>query len=384
MRLSSRIQDKLQQLPDRPGVYIMRDGAGRVIYVGKASSLRKRVRWYFRQATLRSADPKLRGLVKSVYDLSFIICRTEAEAALTEARLIKDFRPRYNVQFRDDKRFLMLKVNLSEPFPRFSTCRVRKDDSARYFGPYPSSRVARTALDFVEKRYGLRRCRALIPDHEDWKHCLNDTVRYCSAPCVGKISRDAYLSRVAAACRFLQGEKAEDLEDLRGAMMRAAEEQDYEKAAALRDLWLRLREALRDRRCHVRRLRYSREEALQGIEELQRVLGLKKLPVVIETFDISHISGSLAVGSMVRSEYGIPRPGRYRRYRIRISPGRDDTAMLREVIGRRYRRLLNEGKPLPDLVLVDGGAPQVAAAKRVLDELGQQGTPVAGLAKRLE
>jgi len=384
VRLSSRIQDKLQQLPDRPGVYIMRDRAGRVIYVGKASSLRKRVRWYFRQATLKSADPKLRGLVKSVHDLSFIICRSEAEAALTEGRLIKDFRPRYNVQFRDDKRFLMLKVNLSDPFPRFSTCRVRKNDSAEYFGPYPSSKVARTALDFVEKRYGLRRCRSLIPDEEDRKHCLNETIRYCSAPCIGRISRDEYLSRVHAACQFLRGERAEDLEALHRAMMKAAEQQDFEKAAALRDLWLRLREALRDRRSHVRRLRYSREEGLQGIEELQRALGLKKLPVVIEAFDISHISGTLAVGSMVSSEHGVPRPERYRRYRIRVSQGRDDTAMLGEVIGRRYRRLLSEGRPLPDLILVDGGAPQLAAARRVLNELGLQEMPVAGLAKRLE
>lgn len=384
MRVSSRVQDKLQTLPDKPGVYLLRDRGGRVIYVGKASSLRKRVRWYFRQYTLRSADPKLRGLIKSVADLSFVVCRTEAEAALTEARLIKDFRPRYNVYFRDDKRFLMLKVNLRDPVPRFTTCRIRKEDEAEYFGPYPSAAVARTALDYVQKRFGLRRCRSRLPDEEDRKHCLYETMRYCSAPCIGRITLSEYRARVEAACRFLRGEDPGSIEELRAAMEEAAAKREYEKAARLRDLWLRLEEAVRTRRSHVRRLKFDREEGARGVEELCRQFRLPRVPEVIEAFDVSHISGSMAVGSLVSAVWGVPRPERYRRYRIQSEVASDDTAMLAEVIRRRYTRLTKEGRPLPDLVLVDGGLPQANTARRVLDELGLSHIPVLGLAKKME
>jgi len=384
VRIPSRIQDKLQQLPDKPGVYILRDRTGRVIYIGKASSLRNRVRWYFRAGTLRSADPKLRGLIRSVADLNVIVCRSEAEAALTEGRLIKDFRPRYNTFFRDDKRFLMLKVDLREPLPRFSTCRVRKEDGAEYFGPYPSAKAARAALDFVEKRFGLRKCRARMPGADERRHCLYETMRYCSAPCIGRISAAEYRRRVAAACRFLRGESREDLEQLRRAMEEAAQRQEFERAAALRDLWLRLEEVMRSRRSHVRRMKYDREVGLRGMEELQRLLHLPGTPRRIEAFDVSHISGSLAVGSMVCAEAGIPQPARYRRYRVRATGALDDTARLREIIRRRYARVLAEGHPLPDLVLVDGGLPQANAARSELDRLGLARIPVVGLAKRLE
>ncbi|MEM7395923.1 MAG: GIY-YIG nuclease family protein, partial [Verrucomicrobiota bacterium] len=192
MQISSKIQEKLQNLPSKPGVYLMRDRQGRIIYIGKATSLRNRVRWYFQGGTLKSAEPKLRGLIRSVEDLEYIVLRNEAEAILTEGRLIKEYRPRYNVMFKDDKRFLLLRIDLNEPFPRFKTCRIKKADKATYFGPYASSASARVSMEFCEKRFGLRVCNPRSPGPEDYRHCINDIVRFCSAPCVDKVDKAGY------------------------------------------------------------------------------------------------------------------------------------------------------------------------------------------------
>ncbi|MDD2238170.1 MAG: GIY-YIG nuclease family protein, partial [Kiritimatiellae bacterium] len=185
---SKQIHEKLKKLPDQPGVYLMRDRRGKVIYIGKAASLRSRVRHYFQSATLRKADPKLRGLIRSIEDFDVMPLRTEAEAAITESQFIKDYKPRYNILLKDDKRFPLLKVDVQHPFPVVTSCRLQKRDDALYFGPYTNSTAARAAKDFLERRFGLRQCAPLHPTPENYKHCINDIIRYCSAPCIGKIS----------------------------------------------------------------------------------------------------------------------------------------------------------------------------------------------------
>ena len=222
IRFSDKVKAKLAGLPDRPGVYLMRNRQGKIIYIGKAASLRSRVSSYFRRGTFAKADPKLRGLIRSIDDLDFVVLKSEAEATLTESRLIKDYHPRYNVLLRDDKRFLLLRVNENDPFPRFDAVRLRKDDGARYWGPYASSAAAWASLEFIEKQFGLRRCSPRVPGPEDHKHCLNDIVRFCSAPCVGKVTPEAYRGRVAAACAFLDGDRREPLEELRRQIGRAS------------------------------------------------------------------------------------------------------------------------------------------------------------------
>ncbi len=384
MKIPDRVREKLKKLPDEPGVYLMRDRRGELIYVGKAVSLRKRVQTYFRQGTLKSAEPKLRGLIRSIDDFDFLVLRSEAEATLTESRLIKDYRPRYNVSWKDDKRFLLLKINLNDPFPRFKTCRLRKDDGATCFGPYSNAAAARAAKEFAEKRFGLRVCRPRVPGELDYKHCMNDIIRFCSAPCVGKVDENEYRGRAEEACAFLRGEKPEYLKEVRKAMEGASEELHFERAAALRDTYLLLHRAVKERASVRKTPAMKAEDARAGVQELQNVLGLKKLPRVIETFDISNISGTHAVGSMVCATDGMPNPKRYRLFRIKTVEGIDDPAMMAEVIRRRYGRLLKEGKPLPDLVLVDGGITQVRAAKASLAELGLNELHVAGLAKRFE
>ena len=384
MTLPDKVKQKMQNLPDKPGVYFMRDRDGRIIYVGKASSLRDRVRSYFHRATLRSSNPKLRGLVHSIHDFDILITRTEAEATLTEGRLIKDYRPYYNVSLKDDKRFLLIRVNLNEPLPRFEACRIQKDDGAVYFGPYASSPSAWAALEFMEKRFGLRQCRPRVPGPDDHKHCHNDIVRFCSAPCIAKVSPEQYRERVELAAAFLRGEKPEYLEEVKQAMEKESADRRFEKAAALRDTLFLLRRAVKERIRARKTLVIKAEDAKAGVEELRQALGLDEPPRVIEAYDISNISGTHAVGSLVCSVDGIPQKNRYRMFRIKTVEGIDDPGMMAEVIHRRFARALEEKERLPDLVLLDGGITQLSAARAQLDRLGLQNLPAAGLAKRFE
>ena len=328
--------------------------------------------------------PKLLGLIRSVADIEWIVTRTEAEAALTEGRLIKDYRPHYNTLFKDDKRFLLIKVDLAAPFPRFQTCRFKRNDGAAYFGPYISSAAARAALEFLEKRLGLRKCAAPVPDAETHRHCIDDIVRYCSAPCLGRITREVYLERVMDACAILSGARPAVLEGIAEEMNEAAAALRFEKAAALRDALSCIRTAARQHALSLKTPAIEREQALSGVRELRERLGLSAPPRAIEAMDVSCISGTHAVAGLVCAVDGLPRPERYRRFRIRTVAGMDDPGMMREAIARRYRRLRDEGGPLPDLLLVDGGVTQLSAARQELRALGLGALPAIGLAKRYE
>lgn len=384
MPVTEQVKEKLTQLPDKPGVYLMRDRSGRIIYVGKAVSLRNRVRHYFQPATLQGADPKLRGLINSITDLDFVVVRTEAEAILTEGRMIKEFRPRYNVAFRDDKRFPLLRVDLREPWPRMETCRIDKRDGALYFGPYSNSMAARVAREFLEQRFGLRACRPREPGPDEHRHCHADIVSFCSAPCVGRITAEDYRARVEEAVAFLRGERPAILQELADSMDKEATQLNFEKAAAFRDTLLHLRWVIKERHKGTRSLEMRAEEARQGVGELQAALELKAAPDVIECFDISNISGTHAVASMVVAVDGMPARQRYRRFRIKTVEGSDDPRMMAEVIRRRYTRVLGENQPRPGLALVDGGFTQLSAARAELRALGLGDLPSAGLAKKYE
>ncbi|MBN2302196.1 MAG: excinuclease ABC subunit UvrC [Lentisphaerae bacterium] len=362
----------------------MRDRHGVIIYVGKAISLRKRVRWYFRNATLADADPKLRSLIKSIHDFDFIVVRNEAEALLTEGGLIKDYKPRYNVAFKDDKRFLLLRANAADPYPMFKLCRIKRDDGALYFGAYTSSQSARATLDFIGKKFGIRRCAPRVPNKDTHKHCLNDIIRYCMAPCIGKCDNVEYRKKFDEACAFLRGERMEYLKELRLEMKSAAEKMKFEYAAALRDTLLLIDRAVRQNARMTKTPRMKKEDAMAGIRELGRFLKTHVEPRVIEAYDISNISGTYAVASMVCFIDGMPVKSKYMRFRIKTIAGSDDPGMMREVVRRRYTRLLTEKKALPDIVLVDGGLAQMRAARDELSKLGITSLPVLGLAKKFE
>ncbi len=346
MLVAENIRKKLSSLPHKPGIYLMRDRFGTVIYVGKARDLRKRVSQYFQPSRRIGWDLKFKALVEGIHDFDFHLVRSEPEALLLEGKLIKEFHPRYNVSFRDDKRFLLLKVNLNDPIPRFTLTRLKQDDGARYFGPFPNSGALRSTLALVRRQYHLRGCRPLTPSERDYRHCLYAHLKYCTAPCIANVTRDQYLEQVQAACEFLAGQCEEMQERLGDEMKKAAAAQEYERAAELRDLLHDLkRTTIKANR--FERVPYSLPQAIspeQDLAQLGEVLGLPGPPVRIEGFDISNISGTFKVASLVSFRNGRPDRSNYRRFRIKTVDGQDDFASMAEVVRRRYTRVLNESK----------------------------------------
>jgi excinuclease ABC subunit C len=379
------LKEKVRQLPDTPGVYLMKDRLGRIIYVGKAKSLKKRVSSYFQRGRARAvAQPKIRALISLIADFDIHEVKSEPEALLLEGKLIKQWRPRYNTDFTDDKRFLLVRVDEGEELPRFRLTRLRKDDRSRYFGPFAHSGLLRKTLAQMRRQFGI-----LLPDSAPqklpdgaWK--LYDDVREEIYGGGNVVTAAAYRARVAAACEFLEGKSREWLAALRDEMAAAAEKQLFEKAAELRDVVFALEETLRKTRRFERGdpTRLARdEEALRAVQE---ALGLEAPPRAMECFDISHISGTFVVASMVRFADGRPDKAGYRRFAIKSFVGNDDFRAMEEVVGRRYRRLADERKPFPDLVLIDGGRGQVGAALKAFFALGLNPPPLVGLAKREE
>jgi len=436
---TEHIRAKLSALPHKPGVYLMKDRFGTVIYVGKARDLRKRVSQYFHPSRRLGWDLKFRALVEAIHDLDVHTVKSEPEAILLEGKLIKEFLPRYNISFRDDKRFLLLKVNLHDPIPRFTLTRLRTDDGARYFGPFAHSGALRNTLAIIRRQFNLRGCRPLTPTDADYKHCLYANLKWCTAPCIGNVTREQYLQQVLAACDFLSGQCEEMSGAIEAEMKKAALAQDFEKAAELRDALQDLRRTTQKTE-KFERVPYTLPVSIdpaRDLEELGRALGLPAPPARIEGFDISNISGTFLVASMVSFRNGRPDRANYRRFRMKTVTGQDDFASMAETIRRRYSRLLREagGKPLerndeegraivdelrtmvkeaargsggvrergsghssahvsppphsptpplPDLILIDGGKGQLNAACAELAKLGLGHVAVIGLAKEFE
>ncbi|MBM3870934.1 MAG: excinuclease ABC subunit UvrC [Verrucomicrobia bacterium] len=374
MPVTDHIRSKLSQVPHRPGVYLHKDRFGTVIYVGKARDLRRRVAQYFQNSRRMGWDLKFNALVEAIHDFDCHVVKSDAEAVLLEGKLIKEFHPRFNVSFRDDKRFLLLKVNLSDPIPRFTLTRLRLDDNARYFGPFANGGAVRRTLNLVRHKFNLRGCRPLTPVAGDYKHCLYGHLKVCTAPCIGNVSHEQYLMQVTAACDFLDGQCDEMASDLEAQMRKAAAAQDFEQAAQLRDLLKDLQRTT-EKTEKFERVPYKLPVAINpesDLRELARVLGLKQPPKRIEGFDISNISGTFAVASLVSFWQGRPDRVNYRRFKIKTVTGQDDFACMAETIQRRYSRLKKEvakeiakgellrpiispDAPLPDLQALDAG-----------------------------
>src|SRR3989440_10103253 len=375
MSVSDNIHKKLGALPHKPGIYLMRDRFGTVIYVGKARDLRKRVSHYFQPSRRLGWDLKFKALIETFHDFDFHLVRSEPEALLLESKLIKEFHPRYNVSFRDDKRFLMLKVNLNDPIPRFTLTRFKQDDGARYFGPFPSSSALRSTLTLVRRQYHLRGCRPLTPGERDYKHCLYAHLKYCTAPCIGNVTRDQYLEQVNAACDFLAGQCDEMQEHLGEEMKRAAAAQEYERAADLRDLLSDLRRTT-SKVNRFERMPYSLPLALDSdkdLAELAEILGLPAPPQRIEGFDVSNISGTFAVASLVSFRNGRPDRANYRRFKIKTVEGQDDFACMAEVVRRRYTRVLQESTvQSPKSKVGEGGELQESTVHSPQSTVGEE------------
>lgn len=373
------------EVPAKPGVYVYRDWTGKVIYVGKAANLRKRMSSYFQPSRVMRADAKLRSLINSIDEWSFEVVRSENEALILESRLIKEYAPYYNILMRDDKRYLLLKLDRGEKFPTLKLARIRKNDGAQYFGPFPNGGALRMTLEFLLAHFGLRACRDSEPDAETRKRCLKRIVKDCCAPCIGAVSPEEYRERVEKAVAVLEGNVGEVTEIIRALMADAAAAERFEKAAHLRDVMANL-DAVFGKRNRI----FLRPELPgscpgdEAVAALGRALGLEHPPSRIVGFDISNILGKLAVASLVAFRDGRPDRDNYRRFKIRTVHQSDDFAMMHEVLVRHFGRLLEEKRPLPDLVMVDGGKGQLSSAVDALVEIGCPPLPVIGLAKRNE
>lgn len=414
-RAKPDLQAKLRDVPHVPGVYLMRDRLNNVIYVGKARDLRKRLANYFTPARSKLADRKTRALIASIWDFDLHQVRNDTEALVLESKLIKEFRPRYNVSFRDDKRYFLVRVHMGDAMPRLSTTRLKKEDGARYFGPFPHGMALHTTLNWLNKKFGLRVCRPLKPGEADYKHCSNDIIKNCSAPCIARISQEDYKKRIEQACEFLDGKSKDLVTALEEEMQQAAAKLDFEKAAELRDMVEDFKKTLIPTRTFERgaRARVIRSiDPMADVQELKELLHLERAPLVMECFDIANIGTAHCVASMVRFKNGVPDNSNYRRYRIKSVSGQNDFISMAEVIRRRFSRILLEGRQaagddaefsqeapadamkrlatnpkfvtLPDLVIVDGGKGQLGVAVTELQRLGLHELPIIGLAKEHE
>jgi len=508
------LEPKLASLPDKPGVYLMRDTNGRVIYVGKALVLRHRVRSYFGETALR--DAKTARLVADIADIEWIVTESELEALILEAQLIKRHHPRYNIRLKDDKRYPYIKITMEEDFPRVILVRQMVADGGRYFGPFTSSQAVAQSLELVRRLFPYRTCNREITG-QDRRPCLYYHIERCSGPCIGAIDRDDYRKTMDRIALFLEGRQEEVLAGLHQEMETSAEDLKFERAAKLRDEiaaitqiierqrivsshlkdhdfvafarangdacvqvffvrngrligrdyfvlggttdasdeeivrsflvqfyeqsatippevvvpsdldnlgvmeeWLRQRRGSRvairvpkrgDRRQvlelaqenaveTLRNLRAEwdadRSKHVEALTELQEALGLPEPLGRIECYDISHIHGTGATGSMVVFAQGAPSKGDYRRFRIKEAKGGDDYAAMAEVLSRRFARAhagQNANTPgarpnrwalMPDLVIIDGGKGQLGAALGAMAEAGVDHVPVVALAKREE
>jgi excinuclease ABC subunit C len=502
------LQLKLKHLPTRPGVYLFKDAGGDILYIGKAKSLRSRVRGHFSHDAAHSA--KQEELVRRVADVETVVVGSEAEALLLESNLVKAHQPRFNIRLKDDKRYPYIKVTVQEPFPRVFVTRTVDNDGAKYFGPYTEVAAMRQALEVVKRAYTVRSCRYDLPGDRPDRPCLDYHIGRCLGPCVGLQSRDDYGRMIDDVLQVLGGDVSGVRARVGRELAERVESLDFERAAALRDtlvgldalerrqraldvrggdqdvvgvardgnhasgVLLRIRRGkllgrevhhftnleledesavvaavaiqfylgrgehgVRDlprevllpadfedravlesllgeesgrqvrlrvpQRGEKRRLvelaaqnaRHVLEErsvldesvrarADDAVYELQEALELKVVPRLIVCFDISHTQGTEVVGSAVVFENGEPKKSEYRRFRIRGDWGNDDVRSLREVVGRYFRRRAEEGLPLPDLAVIDGGKGQLRAAAEAAAEAGSTDTTVCALAKREE
>lgn len=499
------LSEKLKHLPDRPGVYLMKDKGRGIIYVGKALSLRKRVRSYFQLPETLSL--RLSRLTSNIADFEYIVTDSEVEALILECNLIKEHCPRYNVRLKDDKKYPFVKLTV-EDYPRLFITRNLKTNGSKYYGPYTNVKMLRQTLKLIRGLFPLRSCRKAVffqAHRKSLRPCLNYDLKQCVAPCVGKIGGEEYQGLVKGASLFLEGKREESVKELTRRMEEASRELRFEEAGRLRDTieavkqvtekqkitvpgggdedyvtfarqedeavvnvflvregkavgqehfflkaikgiphqellpsflkqhysqassfpreimlpdnideaeliscWLKekskhkvvlsfpqrgrkkqlLQMIERDARLKleesIRQTRGRKSQEDQSLPELEEFLCLPSPPYWIEAFDVSHSGGQEAVGSMVVFENGHPKRGEYRRFKIKLTSGIDDYAMIGEIVARRYQRILEEKGSLPNLILIDGGKGHLRSVLDIMDSLGMEEISVVALAKQSE
>ncbi|MFM9960993.1 MAG: excinuclease ABC subunit UvrC [Planctomycetaceae bacterium] len=381
------VREKVRSLPTTSGVYLMKDALGRVIYVGKAVNLRSRVSSYFNSAS--AIERRTRDLVPEIRDVDHIVCDSEVEALLLEARLIKDIQPRFNSELKDDKTFPYLQISTREDFPRIEFTRKPRSRGVKLYGPFTSAKRLRGAISVLQRIFRFRTCSLDIAEGEErwrwFRPCLLASIGQCTAPCNLRISKDDYRRDIRRLQLVLEGKKTTLLEELKTEMLAASKELRFERAARIRDEitaleTLNLRGNLKD---------HEQPEVFpidpkKGMRGLMKTLNLDKLPRRIEGIDIAHLQGGETVASLVSFLDGLPFKHGYKHFKIKSVDGVDDFGSIREVVSRRFSRLREEGEAFPDLLLIDGGKGQLSAALDAFRLLDITPPPILSLAKRDE
>lgn len=398
-----QLKAKVKSAPLEPGCYLYKGSKEEVIYVGKAKSIRKRVASYFR---LPHEDEFTNQLVEQIQDVEFVTTESELDALLLEANLIKKYVPRFNRMLKDDKSYVWIMITKQDDFPQIKIVREKKLKSARYLGPYPSTVPVKRILKSLRKTYNYRSCNRVITESKDQdgkrvikssdpKPCLYYHLNLCQAPCAGQINKNKYRGNINNISRFFRRGKKEMMIDLKKKMQTYSQNQQYEKAAQLRDeisdleyisQFVRIDRGTDD----VNYKKVQKKGYLKGLDELVTKLDVFEFSsnpdFRIECYDISNIQGTNAVGSMVVNVGGKASKSDYRKFRIRSKDTPDDFFMMQEVLTRRLKKLSSEDKSFsktPDLIIIDGGKGQLHSAYKVLQELGVS-IPIVGLAKKLE
>jgi excinuclease ABC subunit C len=387
-----QIHEKIKKFPPTPGLYFMKDSAGKVLYIGKAKNLRSRVSSYFQpSADISTArGPKIAEMLRKVSDLDYIETQSEVDAVLQEARLIKDIRPAYNTDLTDGKSFPYLEITTKEDFPGVYITRTpRQKGRSRLFGPFAAGKELRRTLVVLQKIFRFRTCKLEISDKDEkrrfFRPCLLHSIKQCTAPCAAKISKEQYRKIINDLIRFMVSKRTSFLKRLKEQMHEAAQAREYEKAAMLRDR-IRLIERLDYRGTptgNVQPELFAADPA-EGLVKLTNMLNMTEPIRVIEGIDIAHISGWQAVGSLVKFIDGRPFKNGYRRFKIKQVKGIDDYAMISEVVERRYKYAIRGEELWPDVILIDGGKGQLNAANRTLKKMNAPDVKILSLAKRDE
>jgi excinuclease ABC subunit C len=390
--MDDRIQnlaDKAKGLPKAPGVYLMKDDKGRVIYVGKAVSLRDRVCSYFLAST--KLESKKSGLLDHVVDFEVIQTDSEVEALLAENRLIKDIQPRYNARLLDDKTFPYLMITLDEDYPGVYITRQPRTDGVKLYGPFTSVYQLKEAIQHLQRAFKFRTCHLDIreddPKKRFFRPCLLYAINQCTAPCGDKIPRDPYNDDIKRLMRFLDGDRKTILRELDKEMKSASENLQFERAAKLRDEIKALQSL--SKRAGEGTAEFWQPEAFvtapqEGVAKLQEMLGLTEPPRIVECIDIAHLHGGEMVGSKVTFIDGVPFKDGYRRYRIKHGQGNNDFLSVQEVVSRRYREAGQNNELYPDIICIDGGLGQLNAALEVFKGMDVKPPMVISLAKKEE
>ncbi len=379
--------DKVRAFPQAPGVYLMKDSKGRVIYVGKAKNLRSRAGSYFQKTA--EYDDRLANWVHEIADIDYMECESEVDALLMESRLIKDIQPTHNKEQKDDKSFPYLQITTREDFPRVELTRTPKPAGAKLYGPFANAGSLRGAIQVLQRVFKFRTCSLDIEEGDgrwQWfRPCLLANINQCTAPCNLRISKEEYRKDIRRLQMFLEGNKKRLLSQLEQEMKQASEQLDFETAARLRDELQMMRSL--DKRGELDT--HAQPEVFyidpkKGLAGLRKVLRLDELPRTIEGIDIAHLQGGQTVASLVQFIDGLPfKPG-YRRFKIKEVKGIDDYRSINEVVARRYSRLVDDQQVFPDIVLIDGGKGQLSAAQSAFDALEIQSPTLLSLAKRDE